>query len=108
LTRPLKFPQHFDKRGINTDKAKLAGAIAYFVSPVDLIPEALTGPLGYTDDVAVAAFVLNGIINNSDEEIVREHWAGEEDVLNVIQRILEVADNMIGSGLWKKLKGKFS
>ncbi|MHC0037930.1 YkvA family protein [Pseudoneobacillus sp. C159] len=89
------------------DKAKLAAAIAYFVSPVDLIPEALTGPVGYVDDVAIAAYVLNGIINNSSPEIVQKHWAGDEDVLKVIKQILEVADNMVGTGLWKILKGKF-
>jgi uncharacterized membrane protein YkvA (DUF1232 family) len=90
-----------------TDKAKLAAAIAYFVSPIDLIPEALLGPVGYVDDIAVAAFVLNGIVNNSSPEVVRKHWAGDEDVLKVIKQILEVADKMVGSGLMKKLRGKF-
>ncbi|AGK55812.1 YkvA family protein [Bacillus sp. 1NLA3E] len=90
-----------------TDKAKLAAAIAYFVSPIDLIPEALLGPVGYVDDIAVAAFVLNGIVNNSSPEVVRKHWAGDEDALKVIKQILEVADKMVGSGLMKKLRGKF-
>ena len=30
-----------------------AGAIAYGVSPIDVIPELLTGPLGLADDLAV-------------------------------------------------------
>ena len=89
-------------------KAKLAGAIAYFVSPVDLMPEIFLGPVGYADDIAVAAFVLNNMINDVDPEIVRNYWAGDEDVLKVIKQIVEVADNMVGSGLWSKLKGKFS
>jgi len=87
------------------DKAKLAGAIAYFVSPIDLIPEAIVGPVGYVDDIALAAYVLNGIVNNSDPEVVKKHWAGKDDVLDAIKDILKVADNMVGSGLWKKLKG---
>src|SRR5690554_5989082 len=78
------------------EKAKLAGAIAYFVSPVDLIPEALTGPIGYVDDIAVAALVLNSIVNNTDKAIVQKHWAGDGDVLNVIQQIIKVADEMVG------------
>lgn len=89
------------------EKAKLVGAIAYFVSPVDLVPELLLGPLGYVDDIALAAYVLNGIINNSDKELVEKHWAGEGDVLEVIQQIIRVADEMVGSGLWDKLKNKF-
>jgi uncharacterized membrane protein YkvA (DUF1232 family) len=89
------------------DKAKLAGAIAYFVSPIDLVPEGLVGPIGYIDDIAIAAYVLNGIINNTDPEVLKKHWAGEGDVLENIKNILKVADEMVGSGLWKKLKGMF-
>ena len=86
------------------EKAKLAGVIAYFVSPIDLIPEAIVGPIGYIDDVSLAAYVLNQIVNNTDPEVIKRHWAGEGDVLELIQRILERADEMIGSGLWVKLK----
>ncbi len=89
------------------ERAKLAGAIAYFVSPIDLVPEAIVGPVGYVDDIALAAYVLNSIINNSGPDVVKKHWAGDRDVLEVIQEILKVADQMIGSGLWKKLKRMF-
>ena len=89
------------------EKAKLAGVIAYFVSPVDLLPEAILGPVGYVDDIALAAYVLNNLVNKTDEEIVRKHWVGDEDVLNVIQRILYIADTMVGSGIWSKLKKRF-
>jgi uncharacterized membrane protein YkvA (DUF1232 family) len=91
-----------------SDKAKLGAAIAYFVSPVDFIPEVLLGPLGYVDDIAVAAFVLNSMINHTDAEVVRKHWAGEEDVLEVIKKIIAIADNMVGSGIMKKIRGKFN
>ena len=90
------------------DKAKLAGAIAYFVSPLDLIPEGIVGPIGYVDDIAIAAYVLNGIINNTDPAVVEKHWAGDTDVLESIKNILKSADDMVGSGLWKKIKGMFS
>jgi uncharacterized membrane protein YkvA (DUF1232 family) len=90
------------------DKAKLASAIVYFISPIDLIPEALMGPLGYADDIVVAAWVLNDMVNRVDQDIIKKHWAGEEDVLKVIQQIIGVADQMIGSGLWAKIKQKFS
>ena len=89
------------------EKAKLAGAIAYFLSPVDLISEALTGPVGYVDDIAIAAYVINSVVNNSNPDVVKKHWAGEKDVLEVIQAILRAADKMVGKRLWKKLKGKF-
>lgn len=87
------------------DKTKLVGAIAYFISPVDLIPEAVLGPVGYVDDIALTAYVLNGLLNRTDPEIIRRNWAGEEDVLEVVQKIIGVADQMVGSGIWKKLRG---
>ncbi|MDD3024879.1 MAG: DUF1232 domain-containing protein, partial [Syntrophomonadaceae bacterium] len=83
-----------DKDVLIADKAKLAGAIVYYLSPVDIIPELLIGPLGFADDIAVAAYVLNQIINHSDPEIVKKHWAGEGEVLEIIQRILVSADQM--------------
>jgi len=86
------------------EKAKLAGAIAYFISPLDLIPEAITGPVGYIDDIALAAYVLNSIVNKTNPDVLRRHWAGDEDVLVAIQHILQVAENMVGKGLWNKLK----
>lgn len=89
------------------DKAKLAIAIAYFVSPIDLIPEGLVGPVGYADDIAVAAYVLNSIINNTEPEVVAKHWAGEGDILVRVQEIIKLADEMIGSGAWIKIKGMF-
>jgi uncharacterized membrane protein YkvA (DUF1232 family) len=93
-----------DKRIPPLQKAKLAATIAYFVTPVGLVPEALTGPIGYIDDVALAAYVLNGMLNSDQAEVVREHWAGDKDVLNVVQGVLEVVDSAISHGLWSKLK----
>jgi len=94
----------FDSRVPTLEKAKLAGAIAYFVSPVDLIPEAILGPVGYVDDIALAAIVLNNLVNKTEQGVIQEHWAGDGDVLNLIKEIIEAADEMLGSGLWRKLK----
>ena len=88
-------------------KLKLLAAIAYFISPIDLLPEALLGPVGYLDDIAVAAYILNDLINEVDSQIVRKHWAGEQDVLDLIKTILVNADEMIGSKMWKRIKKRF-
>jgi uncharacterized membrane protein YkvA (DUF1232 family) len=93
-----------DSRVPSSEKAKLAAAIAYFVSPLDVIPELVLGPLGILDDVAVAAFALNSVINAGQGEIARELWAGDGDVLALIQRITGAADEMLGAGVWKKLR----
>jgi uncharacterized membrane protein YkvA (DUF1232 family) len=88
-------------------KVKIAGIIAYFISPLDFLPEMLLGPIGYLDDIALTAYVLNDIINEVDPKIVQRNWAGEKDILNLVKTIVAKANNMIGSGLWKKLKRTF-
>ncbi len=88
-------------------KIKLVAGIAYFISPIDLLPEAFLGPIGYLDDIAVAAFILNDLINEVDPQIIRKHWAGEQDVLVLIKTILANADKMIGSKMWKKIRKRF-
>ena len=102
LTRLL-----LDRRIPPAEKATLGAAIAYFLSPVDFLPEALLGPAGYVDDVALAAYAISRLINAGHGAVARELWAGDGELLEVIRRILEVADEMVGSGLWERLKNYF-
>ena len=92
------------------DKAKFAGVIAYFFSPIDVLPEALIGPLGYLDDLILTCYVLNLYINQEKEAnqaVVKELWPGDEDVLTTIQSVLQKADQWAGSGLLNKLKDAY-
>jgi uncharacterized membrane protein YkvA (DUF1232 family) len=93
-----------DERVPGDKKIKLAGAIGYFILPIDLLPEIIFGPLGYMDDIAIAAYVLNDFINHNDIDIVHDHWAGEGDVLASVQNVLTLADNFLGEGLFKRIK----
>ncbi len=88
-------------------KVKIAGIIAYFISPLDFLPEMLLGPIGYLDDIALTAYILNDIINEVDPKIIQRNWAGDRDILNLVKTIVANANNMIGSGIWKKLKRTF-
>ena len=99
-----------DDRVSARQKAKLVGAIVYFISPVDLIPEGVVGPVGYIDDIALAAYVLDQMINGTDEQAVRDCWPGtDEDVLAVLKKVLAVAGKL-PAGVWSRLtqmgKGK--
>ncbi len=92
------------------DKAKFAGVIAYFFSPIDVLPEALIGPLGYLDDLILTCYVLNLYINQEGEAnkaVVKELWPGDQDVLITIQSVLQKADQWAGSGLLNKLKDAY-
>lgn len=97
-----------DERVPSSAKSRLVAALLYFMSPLDALPEAFLGPAGYLDDIALAAFVLNGLMNRIDPSILREYWAGSDDVLDVIRRIVSRADQMIGSGLWQSLRRRLA
>lgn len=99
LTRLL-----LDGRIPPSEKAALGAAVAYFVSPIDLFPELVLGPVGYVDDVALAAYALSRLINAGHGAVARELWAGDGDLFEAIRRVLEIADELVGSGLWQRLK----
>ncbi len=44
----------------------LAAAIAYVVSPVDVLPEALLGPLGLADDAFVVTWLVHGLVEETE------------------------------------------
>lgn len=82
-------------------KAKVAAGIAYFLTPLDIIPDFL-GPPGFLDDVVVAAWILNAVVvqlNQLDPSILEEHWEGEQDVLVQVTQIVDRAEEVLGSGL---------
>ena len=95
-----------DKELPESKKVKLYAAIAYFISPIDLLPEAFFGPVGFLDDIALSAYVLNDIINNVDPKIVTRNWAGDKDILSLVKTIIANANNFLGSGILKKIKKK--
>jgi uncharacterized membrane protein YkvA (DUF1232 family) len=51
----------FDKGFEMKSEVKIVSiaALAYLISPIDLLPERFLGPLGLADDVAVLMFALN-------------------------------------------------
>lgn len=85
-------------------KLKLVAAIAYFISPFDAMPEAILGPIGYLDDLALAAYILNDLVNSIDPQIIKRNWVGNVDILYLIKKILINVDNMIGKGIWERVK----
>ena len=50
-------------------KAYIVGALGYFIMPIDLIPDGILPIIGFTDDIAVMAFVLNLVKESITPEI---------------------------------------
>lgn len=93
-----------DRRVAGKDKVLLGSALAYFILPLDFIPEAIVGPVGYLDDLVFAVFVLNKLLSSADPEVLREHWSGSGDVLETIQKVLNAADSLVGTNVGGRLK----
>lgn len=93
-----------DSRVSGKNKILLGSGIAYFVFPFDVIPEAILGPMGYLDDLVFAAYVLNRMLIDTDVSILRDHWAGDGDILDSIRKILGAADTLVETKVADKLK----
>jgi uncharacterized membrane protein YkvA (DUF1232 family) len=97
-----------DSRVTGKNKVLLGTGLAYFVLPFDIMPEALLGPVGYLDDLVFAVYILNKLISDTDPAILRQHWSGQQDVLDSIAKVLNAADRLVGDGVVDKLKKKTS
>lgn len=84
-------------------KAKLIATIAYFTSPFDVISEGVVGPVGYVDDVVLAAHVLNDLLNHVDASVLNRHWAGQDAILLVLRDVVQTSQELVGAGTLKKL-----
>jgi len=58
-------------------------AVAWIVSPIDLVPEFIP-VLGPADDVIVAALVLRHVLRRTDRSVLAEHWRGDPATLDRI------------------------
>ena len=83
-----------DKRVPKTEKALVAGAIVYVISPIDLIPDFIPF-IGQVDDAYLVALTLLRLINRTDEAIVREHWRGAGDIVKIANAMYEVASRIL-------------
>ncbi|MGH2695065.1 MAG: YkvA family protein [Actinomycetota bacterium] len=83
-----------DPRVPARSKAVLVLLAGYLASPIDLIPDFIVG-IGHLDDLVIAAFALDQILNRVPDEIVREHWEGEEDVLEVVRNVLDISSSFV-------------
>ena len=71
------------------DKAKIYGALGYFILPLDLIPDYVP-MMGYTDDLSALLYCLHSIWKNITPEIERQareqlyRWFGTIDENEIV------------------------
>lgn len=76
-----------DPRVSKLDRALFAGALAYVLTPVDLIPDWLPA-LGQIDDLVLIALVLSRLLYRVDEDILLDHWEGALESFEVMEAYL--------------------
>jgi uncharacterized membrane protein YkvA (DUF1232 family) len=81
LTRLLR-----DDRVPVVSKLLALAGVGYVLSPIDLLPTLLFGPIGLVDDLIVVSAALSRMLNDVHPDVVRSHWSGKGDALDAIRR----------------------
>ena len=92
-----------DQRVTRTLRGELIASVLYVVSPLDLIPEALFGPLGLIDDAVILTRLFDTLLNRIPNEVVEAHWPGDPETLAKLQPLARDAKNVFGLGLKRGL-----
>lgn len=78
-----------DRRVRLLDRLKLWGLVVYILSPVDINIDFIL-PLGPLDDLALALVVLDSVFASTPDYILREHWPGSGDAIDVVRGLTRV------------------
>ncbi|WP_419163590.1 YkvA family protein [Candidatus Palauibacter sp.] len=92
----LMFTLMKDPRLSRQQRLWVDAAIAYLVSPDDVIPEDEVGPYGFLDDVFCCAYVAHRIGEELGWDVVEEHWTGERSALEVSNNLLARERELLG------------
>src|SRR5437763_12774841 len=79
-----------DKRVPVTERALFAAAIVYAIIPFDFIPDMIPF-VGQIDDLFLISLTLLRLIDHTDDVIVREHWRGGGDVVQLAESVVTIA-----------------
>jgi uncharacterized membrane protein YkvA (DUF1232 family) len=83
-----------DPRVPAKERLLVAGAIIYALIPLDLIPDMLPF-VGQIDDAYLISLTLLRLMSNTDPKIVREHWNGGGDIVELIGSMATIAAKLL-------------
>ena len=94
-----------DRRVNTVDKLLVAGAMAYIIMPVDMIPDFIPF-LGEVDDVFVLVMALQRLVANAGRSVLVAHWKGSiEDLADLnLKEALAAAAFFLPRGIRRRLK----
>jgi len=83
-----------DGRVPRTERALVAGAIVYAIIPFDLIPDMIPF-IGQIDDAYLIALTLLRLMDRTDERVLREHWNGGGDIVQLVEATAMIAGKFL-------------
>jgi uncharacterized membrane protein YkvA (DUF1232 family) len=78
-----------DRSLSRTLRARVWIALAWLISPLDLLPEFLP-VIGPADDIIVVTLLLRSLIRRAGPETVQRHWPGTQEGLAVLSRLCKL------------------
>src|SRR5256886_17537773 len=79
-----------DSRVPRVERALFAAAVIYAIIPFDFIPDMIPF-VGQIDDLFLISLTLLRLIDRTDDTIVREHWRGGGDVVQLAESVVTIA-----------------
>jgi uncharacterized membrane protein YkvA (DUF1232 family) len=94
-----------DSRVEIVDKLLVAGAIAYIVAPIDLIPDFIPF-LGEVDDVFLLVLSIRRLLKNAGRKVLLSHWSGNPEDLRQInlEKVLSAASFFLPRRIRRRLR----
>lgn len=94
-----------DSRVPMAEKAMVIGAIAYVVSPLDLLPDVIPF-IGQVDDLYLIGLVVLRLLARTDDAVIQEHWDGRGDLASLVNKIVRAAQYILPKKMQRILLGR--
>jgi uncharacterized membrane protein YkvA (DUF1232 family) len=94
-----------DSRVPRTERALFAGALIYAIIPFDFIPDMIPF-VGQIDDLFLISLTVLRLIDRTDDRVVREHWRGGGDIIQLVESVATVAPLLIPKRISRVLLSK--
>src|SRR5437867_13237401 len=83
-----------DSRVPRVERALFAAAVIYAIIPFDFIPDMIPF-VGQIDDLFLISLTVLRLIDRTDDTVVREHWRGGGDIVQLAESAATIAPLLI-------------
>ncbi len=94
-----------DRRVPAAEKVLFAGAVLYAVMPLDFVPD-LIPFVGQIDDAYLISLTLLRLIQRTNADVVREHWRGGGDVVQLAEAVVGLAPRLLPKRVRRALSAR--